>query len=244
MGNWSSLGKPKEVENKRPSIFKDDVVPLGTLFLAILSLFTQNTPPWWVSLAIAVFVGIVFLFLVVPALVRYWMKWRAWSVRVNMENNFLPKVNAALSRMKPMIEMNRSDTISGVWSDAAKTSEMQKYIRPNISHFYTLSAWLAHLSKIIDSAKPADFEFIAAETSSWIQQYISFCRDAYTQFEGAVQSKEFEDSKVREIKKNWNHARDEHNLAINNWKALCEEVNASFGRKICADYCETLKTLE
>ena len=244
MDNWPLFGKPKEVENKKPSIFKDDVVPLGTLFLAILSLFSQNTPPWWVSLAIVVFVCIVFLFLVVPALVRYWMKWRVWSERLSLERNFLPKINAVLCRIKPMIEINRSDSIGGVWNEAARTTEMQKYIRPNISHFYTLSTWIAHLSKTIDSAKPSDFELIAAEASSWIQQYISFCRDAYVQFEGAVQSKELEESKVREIKKNWNHARDEHNLAINNWKALCEEVNAAFGRKICADHCETLKTLE
>jgi hypothetical protein len=184
------------------------------------------------------------IFLVVPAIIRGGKKWKAYSTRMRLEESYLPKITASLRRFKPMMESNRSDTISGVWDNAARTSDMQKFIRPNHSHFYTLATWLEHLSKTVDSAKSSNFKFIASETSAWVQQYVSFCRDAYSQFEELLRSNQLDEAKVREVKQSWNHVRDEHNQAISNWKALCSEINVSFGHVVCSPYYETLKTLE
>jgi hypothetical protein len=244
MDSWSLFGKPKEVENKKPSVFKEDVVPIGTLFLAILSLFTQNTPPWWVSLAIVIFVVIVFLFLVIPAIARNWRKWKAYSMRVRLEKDCLPKISATLRVFKQLVEQHRADTIWGVWQNESKTIEMQKYIKPNHSHFSTLASWIEHLCKTIDTAEPSDFKSMAAETSAWIQQYVSFGRDAYSQFDALLKSNQLDAIRGREIKQSWNHARDEHNQAIHNWKALCAEIKSSFDQDVCSTYYETLKTLE
>lgn len=244
MENWTAFGKHKEVEDKKPSILKDYIVPLGALLIPAVTYLAQNTSPWWGSLAIAAYVVIVIIFLVVPAIIRVGKKWNTYSKRKRLEESYLPKILASLRRFKPMMESNRSDTIWYVWNDASMTSEMQQFIRPNHSHFYTLAAWLTHLSPTVDSAKSSNFELIASETSAWAQQYVSFCRDAYSQFEDLLRSKQLEDNKVREVKKSWNHARDEHNQAIHNWKILCSEINSSFGQSICSEYFETLKTLE
>lgn len=244
MENWSMFGKPKEVEGKKSSVFKDDIVPLGSLFLAILSLFSQNTPPWWVSLAIVIFVAIVFLFLVVPAVVRNWRKWQSWLMRNRLGKTYLPDLCGALRRFKHMVDSRRADTLWEVWQSAARTTDTQKYIRPNYSHFQTISTWHDHLSKSVDSAKPADFKSIATEAASWVQQYVSFCRDAYSQFESLLRDNQLDDSKLREIKQSWNHVRDEHNQAVSNWLSLCEKINESFGQVICSPYYETLRPLE
>lgn len=238
------FGKPKEVVEKKSSIFKDYVLPIGALLIPSISFLAQNNSTWWGSLAIAAYVVIVLIFLVVPAIIRVGKKWNAYAKRARLEGNYLPKISASLRRFKPLMESNRSDTIWGIWSNASRTAEMQKIIRPNHSHYYTLSAWLDHLKPTIDSEKSTDFKLIASETSGWVQQYASFCRDAYSQFEELLRSGQLNESQAREVKQNWNHARDEHNQAITNWKTLCSEINASFGKDICTVYYETLKTLE
>jgi len=244
MENWTTFGKPKEVDDKKSSVFKDYIVPLGSLLIPVITFLAQNSSPWWGSLAIAVYVVIVVIFLVVPAIVRGYKKWKKYRAQMRLEQSYLPKITASFYRFKPMMESNRTDTISGVWFDAAKTSEMQKLIRPNHSHFYTLSSWLEHLSQTVASAKLSNFKLIAAEISAWVQQYGTFCRDAYSQFDDLLRSNQLDDFKVREFKKSWNHARDEHNLAISNWKTLCSEINSSFDQSICPAHYETLKTLE
>jgi len=238
------FGKLKEVEDTKSSIFKEYIFPLGALLIPAIAFLAQNTSPWWGSLSIAVYVVIVIIFLVVPAIIRSGKKWKAYSARMRLEECYLPKIIASFRRFKPMMESNRSDTIWGVWDNAARTSEMQKFIRPNHSHYYTLSAWLEHLSKTVDLTKSSNFKLIASETSAWVQQYVSFCRDAYSQFEELLRSNQLDEAKVREVKQSWNHVRDEHNQAISNWKALCSEINVSFGHVVCSPYYETLKTLE
>lgn len=244
MDKWFTFGKPKEAEDKKSSIFKDYIVPFGSLLIPAITFLGQSTSPWWASLAIAVFVVIVCIFLVVPAIIRGSKKWIAYLGRKRLEGSYLPKISASLRRFKPMMETNRSDTIWNVWNDSSLSSEMPKFIRPNQSHFYTLAAWLNHLSQTVDSAKSSNFKLIGAETSAWVQQYASFCRDAYSQFDDMLRSKQLDEAKVREVKKSWNHARDEHNQVINNWKVLCSEINSAFGQSICSEYFETLKTLE
>ncbi len=244
MENWSMFGKPKEVEDKKSSVFKEYIVPLGSLLIPVITFLAQNTSPWWGSLAIAAYVAIVIIFLVVPAIIRGVKKWTTYSTRMRLEESYLPKISASLCRFKPMMESNRSDTIWGVWDNASRASEMQKFIRPNHSHYYTLAKWLEHLHKTVGSGKSKNFKLIASEASDWVQQYASFCRDAYLQFEDLLRSNQSDEFKVREIKQSWNHARDEHNQAISNWKNLCSEINSSFNQDICSAHYETSKTLE
>jgi len=244
MDNWMMFGKPKEAEDKKSSIFKDYIVPFGSMLIPAIAFWGQSTSPWWGSLAIAVFVAIVCIFLVVPAIIRGGKKYKTYLKRKRLEGSYHPKISASLSRFKPMMETNRSDTIWYVWNDLSRSSEMQKFIRPNQSHFYTLAAWLNHLSQTVDSAKSSNFKLIGAETSAWVQQYVSFCRDAYSQFDDMLRNNQLDEAKVREVKKSWNHARDEHNHVINTWKVLCSEINSSFGQSICSEHFETLKTLE
>lgn len=244
MENWTMLVKPKEVEDKKSSIFKEYIVPFGALLIPALAFLAQNTSPWWGSLAIAAYVAVVLIFLVVPAIIRGGKKWNAYSSRVRLEKNYLPRISASLRRFNPLMESSRSDTIWDVWKNASMTSEMQKIIRPSHSHFYTLVNWFDHLGKAVDSTRPSEFKSIASEASAWVQQYVSFCREAYSQFEELLRSNQLDESKVREVKRSWNHARDEHNQAINNWKALCSEINSSFEQSICNAHYETLKTLE
>lgn len=238
------LGKPKEVEDEKSSIFKDYILPIGSLLIPTITFLAQNSSPWWGSLAIASYVVIVVVFLVVPAIIRGGKKWKSHSIQKRLEESFLPKISSSLRRFKPMMESNRTDNIWAVWSNASMTSEMQKIIHPNHSHFNTLATWLVHLSQNIDLASSSNFKFIMSEASAWVQQYASFCRDAYFQYENLLRSNQLDEVKVREVKQSWNHARDEHNQAINNWKALCSEINSSFDQRICNDYYETLKTLE
>lgn len=244
MENFTIFGKPKEIEDKKTSIFKEYIIPIGSLLIPAIAFLAQNTSPWWGSFAIAAYVAIVIIFLVVPAIIRGGKKWKTYSKRKQFEVSYLPKISASLRMFKPMMESNRSDTIWGVWNSASRTSEMQKNIRPSHSHYYTLVTWLDYLSKTVDSTKSSNFKLIASETSAWVQQYVSFCRDAYLQFEDLLQSNQLDDSKVREVKQSWNHARGEHNQAISNWKTLCLEFNSSFDQSVCSAYYETLKTLE
>jgi Ca2+/Na+ antiporter len=81
MKNWMMLGKPQEVEDKKTSIFKDYIFPLGALLIPALAFLAQNTSPWWGSLAIAAYVVIVVVFLVVPAIIRGVKKWKSHSTQ-------------------------------------------------------------------------------------------------------------------------------------------------------------------
>jgi len=238
------FGKPKEMEDKKVSIFKDYIFPLGALLIPALAFLAQNTSPWWGSLALAVYVGIVIVFLVVPAIMRGSKRWFAHLGRKRCERVFRPKISAFLLRFKPMMESHRSDTIWGVWEQASQTAEMQEFIRPNRSHYFTLSMWLEHLQNTIGSSKSVNFNLIAAEASSWVQRYASFCGEAYPQFEDLLRSGLFDEAQVRQAKQNWNHVRDEHNQVVTNWKTLCSEINSSFNRDVCRAHFETLKTLE
>lgn len=238
------FGKPKDVEVKKPPIFKEYIVPLGTLLLAILSLFAQNILPWWGSLAIVVYIAIVAIFLVVPVINRSLKNWKERTIQARLEKRFLPGTVEALLRFKPMVDSRRADTIWGVWQDSGRTVETQKHIRPSYSHFQTISAWHGHLSRTADSAKSTDFKFIAQETASWVQQYVSFCREAYSQFENLLRDKQQDETMLRQVKQSWNHVRDEHNRAISNWLSLSEKINTSIGEDVCSTYYETLRPLE
>lgn len=244
MEHWTMFGGAKKEDAIKSSVLKEYIVPMGSLFLAGLSLFSQNTPPLWVSVAIVVFVAIVFIFLVVPALMRNWAKVKSWIERKRYSSAYLPQVSVAFRSFKAMVDSRCSDTLWEVWNNAARTIETQKYIRPNHSFFYAMSAWHDHLGKSIDSAKPAEFQAIVAESASWVQQYISFCRDAYSQFESLLRDNNLDESNLREIKQSWNHVRDAHNQAVSRWKSLCEEINASFGQDVCSPHYETLRPLE
>lgn len=244
MENFTMVGKSKEVEDKKTSIFKEYIVPIGSLLIPSIAFLAQNTSPWWGSFAIASYVAIVIIFLVVPAIIRGGKKWKTYLKRKQFEVSYLPKISASLRMFKPMMEANRSDTIWDVWNHASWASDTKKIIRPNRAHFDTLVTWLDHLNKTVDSTKSSNFKLIASETSAWVQQYVSFCRDAYSQFEELLRSNQLDESKVREVKQGWNHARDEHNQAISNWKTLCLEINLSFDQSVCSAYYETLKTLE
>ena len=131
MNNWSMLGTPKETVESKPEIFKDYVLPVGALLIPTVSFLAQNNSPWWGSLAIAIYVVIVLIFLVVPAIIRGIKKWKIHSAKKQSEVYYLPKVAVLLRRFKPMMESSRSDTVWGVWSNGSRTSEMQTYIRPN-----------------------------------------------------------------------------------------------------------------
>lgn len=244
MDDWQMFGKTKDVEIKKSPIFKEYIVPLGTLLLAILSLFAQNVLPWWGSLAIVVYIAIVAVFLVVPVVNRSLKNWKARTTHARLEKKYYPEVIEALRRFKPLVSTERSDTIWGVWKDSGRTVETQKHIRPNHSHFQTISTWYDYLSRTAASSKPSDFNLIAVEAASWVQQYIAFCRDAYPQFESLLRDKQLDESMLRQTKQSWNHVRDEHNKAVSNWQFLCEAINASFGEKVCATNYETLKPLE
>jgi len=244
MDDWQMFGKPKDEEIKKTPIFKEYIVPLGTLLLAILSLFTQKVLPGWVSYAIVIYIAIVAAFLVVPVVTRGLRKWKAKASRTRLEKKFLPEIIEALRRFKPLVSTEHSDTIWGVWKDSGRSAETQKHIRPNHSHFQTISTWYDYLSRTAASSKPSDFNLIAVEAASWVHQYIAFCRDAYPQFESLLRDKQLDESMLRQTKQSWNHVRDEHNKAINNWQFLCETINASFGQDVCAKYYETLKPLE
>jgi hypothetical protein len=166
MENLMMFGKPKEVEEKKSSIFKEYVLPIGALVIPTISFLAQNNSPWWGSLAIAVYVVIVLIFLVVPAI---------------------------------------------------------KHALKNLA---------------------ADSKRMRSESADWVQQYVTFCREAYQQFEDLLRNGQLDDTNIREVKKAWNHARDEYNQTVTNWKNLCLEINSSFGQNICNAYYETLKTLE
>lgn len=237
------FGKSKVVETNKPSIVKEYVVPFGTLLLAILSLFAQNTPPFWVSLLIALYIVIISFVLVVPVIIGYWKKWKARSTHNQLKGNYLPQLTAALRKFKPMIDSRNSDNVWKVWQNAVRINT-QHIIRPDHSHFSTLSIWFDYLIKAVDSAKPSDIDAVAREASYWIQRYDSFSRDAYQQFETLLRDGQLNINEVRELKQSWNHIRDEHNQAITGWHSLCEEINASFDRDICLTYYEKLKTLE
>ncbi len=238
------FAKPKVEESNRPSIFKEYIVPLGTLLIAILPLFAQSALPWWESLAIVVYIAIVAVFLVAPVANRSLNSWKAKATQARLEKRFFPEVVEALRGFKSMMDTRRGDTLWGVWQDSGRTTETQKHIRPNHSHFQAISTWHDYLSRTVESAKPKDFQLVVAETASWIQQYVSFCRDAYSQFESLLRDKQLDESLLRQTKQNWNHVRDEHNKAISNWFSLCEKINESFSQNICSTYYETLRPLE
>lgn len=244
MENWSIFGKTQEVENKKPSIFKDYIVPLGSVLIPIITYLTQSSLPWWGSLAIAVYVAIVIVFLVVPTVVSSWKRWRAYLGHKRLEKRYIPKIIDTIGKFRPMLDSHRTGSIWYVWDDASRTSEMQEFICPNRSCYCTLVSWLEHLRQSISSKRTSDFKLIASEASGWVQQYASLCREAFSQFESLIRSGQFDESKVRQVRQNWNHVRDEHNQAINSWKDLCSEINTSFGEKVCADYYETMMPLE
>jgi len=205
---------------------------------------SQNTLHWWANLAIAIYVLMVAIFLVGPIIWRGLKYWKVTRGRARLERTFLPKLLEVVNQFRPVIESGRGDTLWGVWQNAGATAEMQKHVRPAHSHFGVIRNWYDHLCHTIQLASPEDFRRIATEAASWVQQYSSLGRDAYPQFENLLRDEKIDAWRVREIKQNWNHIRDEHNRLISNWLDLCEQVNTSFGENICSIYCEKLRPLE
>lgn len=245
MENWPMFGKPKEVESKKTSIVKEYIVPLGTLLIAILTFFTQSALPVWGGWAIGAYVVIVAVFLVVPVIARNLRRLNAWVKRSRLENDYLLEIDEALRKFQPMVDSRRSDNLWGVWQNATRIAT-QKHIRPNHSHYQAISTWYEHLNKTIISARHPDFKATVAESAAWVQQYVSLCRDGYTQFENLLRDKDnqVDESTLREIKQSWNHVRDDHNRVVSGWLSLCEEINSSFGQNFCSTYYETLRPLE
>jgi len=238
---------PEEEDQKKSSIrvvFKEYIVPIGTLLVAMVPLFAQNNLPWWGVLALVIYVVIVAVFLVSPVVVRGVSHWRVKSLHKKLERNFLPRVVEMFRRVKPMLDPGRGDTLWSVWYNASQTVETQKYILPARPHFDTLSTWHQNLSAMADRAGPEDFTLIAMQTGQWFQRYASFGRDAYTQFDGLVRDSQLAEPRLREIKQSWNHVRDDHNRLVNDWRSLSEEINGAFGQTICQTYFETLRPLE
>ena len=233
MHNLLPFNRPKDEDDKKSSIFKDIIVPLGSVLIPVVALITNNTLAWWGSLAIAIYIVIVAIVLVGPAIIRILKKRSATSRYARLEKVFFPKTIEAFGRFKPMVDSGRNDTLWGVWQNAGRTVETQQHIRPGYSHFQAVAAWQNHISKAIEVANPTDIESMAAEIASWVQQFVFLGRDAYAQFESLLRDKQIDESRIRQIKQDWNHMRDEHNDAVSNWLSLCEEINRDFGRNIC-----------
>lgn len=236
--------KAREVVYKNPSIFKEYLVPVGSILIPAITLWSQSAPPLWVSLVIGVYFAIASIFVVLPSIVIVSKRFIIFLQRKRLEKIYLPKISASLCRFKSMMESNRSETVWYVWNRVPMTLEIRAFISPNQSNYHALVAWLNCLNQTVDSGKSLDFQLISSEISTWVQQYVCFCREAYMQFDNLLRSDDLEDLNAREIKKDWNHARDEHNQAIISWKTLCTEINSSFRHAICSEYFETLKPLE
>lgn len=238
---------PQDDERKKSTagvVLKEYVIPVGALLLAIVPIFTQKNLPLWAWVTLVVFVLIVAAFLVFPILIRSISYSHKWLLQRRLERQYLPRVVSILKRVKPMLESHRGDTLWGVWENSARTIEMQKYIRPERSHFDALSTWHQNLCEIVEKTGPTKFELVTRFVGQWLQRYVSFGREAYTQFENLLRDDQIAEPKLREIKQDWNHARDDHNRLINDWKALCEEINGESEHEIFSGFYETLKPLE
>jgi len=52
-----------------------------------------------------------------------------------------------------------------------------------------------------------------------------------------------EEQRLRNLKHEWNNARDKHNQTVKSWEDLAKNINHDAGQRICFDHCGFLKTI-
>ncbi len=76
-----------------------------------------------------------------------------------------------------------------------------------------------------------------------IHQYILLCEQAHQEVETLTSSGKLAEQNLRNLKQEWNNARDKHNHTIKTWEDLAKKINHDTDNKICFDNYSLLKTI-
>jgi len=237
-------------QQPKESMIKTVVIPLGSLFVAALGLFGKDMPVWapW---AIAVYIGIVIVWLAVIPFGWFIYRWiRTFAHDRSISNRFFPQFRNFVTVLLPHLEESRHGTVFSSWKSIGQSPEGRNFnspqhvIYPEVDHLRTLRLWLNSIAGRLAIDNHARFREIANELGEFVSQYSRFCEEAHRQLDMLCVHGNLEATKLRGIKQEWNQVRDKHNLTIKTWEDAAKTLNAALGERICFDHFQSLKTIE
>lgn len=234
------VGVSREPEKK--SLLTTVLIPLGSVLVAGLGLLVQ-TVPWWVTAIIVFYIVVVALVGLIPASIWFYRKLRGMMVYRTVVRRYRPLVRRYVTTLMPNLEESRSDTVFNTWKSAVSLDQGPTHVRPDYSHLRTLQSWLASIDVRLISNNKRDFELLCDELAEVVLQYSRLCEQAHREIETLVITSKPEESRLRNLKQEWNNARDKHNQTVKAWEDLAKNINHDAGQRVCFDHCGFLKTI-
>lgn len=229
-------------EPGQKSLLTTVLIPLGSVLVAGLGLLVQNVP-WWVTAIVVFYIVVVALAGFIPASIRLYRKVRGLMANRAIARRYRPLVRRYLTTLMANLEESRSDTVFNVWKNAVSLDQGQVNIRPDYAHLRTLRSWLASIDVRLTGNRKRDFELLCDELAEVVLQYSKLCEQAHREIEAVVVNSKPEEHRLRNLKQEWNNARDKHNQTVKAWEDLAKNINHDAGQRVCFDHCGFIKTI-
>lgn len=234
------IGATREPEQK--SLVTTVLIPLGSVLVAGLGLLVQ-TVPWWVTAVVVFYIVVIALVGLIPASIRLYRKLRGLMIYRSVARRYRPLVRRFVTTLIPNLEESRADTVFNTWKNAVSLDQGQLHIRPDYAHLRTLQSWLASIEVRLIGNRKRDFELLCDELAEVVLQYSRLCEQAHREIEAVVVNSKPEEHGLRNLKQEWNNARDKHNQTVKAWEDLAKNINHDARQRICFDHCGFLKTI-
>lgn len=218
------------------------LIPIGAVLVAALGLLVQ-TVPWWVTAIIVSYVFVAALVGLVPVTIRVYRYLQGLMTYRAVVRRNLPLVHRFVTTLIPNLEESRTDTVFNVWKSASSLDQGRGLVRPDYLQLRTLQSWLGSIDNYLEANCKNSFDHLCDDLAEVVLQYSRFCEQAHREIETLILNSKPEEHNIRNIKKDWNNARDKHNQTIKAWEDLAKNINHEAGEKICFDSCGFLKTI-
>ena len=113
-----------------------------------------------------------------------------------------------------------------------------------LSSVHFIREWLDSTSKRLEAGRNADFKLVASDLSHVMNQFHYLCVHSQEHLEQLINTKPLVDQRLRQLKQQWNTAREKHMHVIRNWEQAAKRINEMAGEHVCIDYYEPIKTFE
>ena len=227
---------------EKKSFLTTVLIPIGAVLVAALGLLVQAVP-WWVTTIIVSYVLVAALVGMVPVTIRVYRYFQGLMTYRAVARRNTPLVHRFVITLIPNLEESRPDTVFNVWKSASLLDQGRGLVRPDYLHLRTLQSWLRSIDGSLEVSCKNSFDQLCDDLAEVVLQYSRFCEQAHREIEALILNSKPEEHNIRNIKQEWNNARDKHNQTIKAWEDLAKNINHDAGERICFDSCRFLKTI-
>jgi hypothetical protein len=226
-----------EVEKNKISLFQK-LLPVAAVVLATLALFGQGFPEWvrYSALAIGVLLAVAWLFSETGWVGR---AIKSWLFRSKLSRDQAVRLSVLLDDISN--HMSYSYTLSPfyVWRNAANAHPRK--IKMNDSYHGAVHDWLLDLKEALTDPRRNSVLLIGS-LSKAIHQATRLAKQAESELHELLQRTDLTENDKREIRKNWDSARNHFNQWIDKWQILFREVSKT-ANVSCVQYYRPLEMI-